>query len=244
MKNIVTIIQCRLSSSRLENKIILPLNNSSVLDFLLKRLKKIKCEKIICAIADEPGKSKIIKIVKNAKVDYTTGSKENVLERIYKTAKYFKAKTIIRVTSDCPLIDPDIINYGLKLFLKEKYDYLSNNLNPSWPHGLDFEIFTFKCLERNYTKNKNNKNKKDAEHVTYSIRKNDKIRKKNIFCPIKLDRYYRWTLDTPKDYLFIKTLLKKSRDSIKGLNWKSILLFLKKNKYIQNINGSDHHFYF
>jgi spore coat polysaccharide biosynthesis protein SpsF (cytidylyltransferase family) len=133
---------------------------------------------------------------------------------------------------------------GLKLFLKGKYDYLSNNLIPSWPHGLDFEIFTFKCLEKNYKNNKNSKNNKDIEHVTYSIRRNKKIRIKNIICPEKLDRYYRWTLDTPKDYLFIKKLLKKTKKTINPLNWKKILFFLKKNKNIQNINGSDHHFYF
>jgi spore coat polysaccharide biosynthesis protein SpsF len=244
VKDVFVITQCRLSSARLKNKIILPLNSSSVLNFLLKRLKKIKCEKVICAIADEPGKNKIIKIAKKAKVNYRVGSRDNVLERIYNTAKHFKAKIIIRITSDCPLVDPDLVNSGLKLFLKGKYDYLSNNLIPSWPHGLDFEIFTFKCLERNYKNSKNSKNNKDIEHVTYSIRRNKKIRRKNIICPEKLDRYYRWTLDTPKDYLFIKKLLKKTKKTINPLNWKKILLFLKKNKNIQNINGSDHHFYF
>ena len=241
MKDIFVITQCRLSSSRLKNKILLPLNNSTVLDFFLNRVKKITCEKVLCAVADEFGKKKIIRVLKNAKVEYLVGSKDNVLERIYKTAKKFKAKVIIRITSDCPLIDPNLVNYGLKLFLKNKYDYLSNNLTPSWPHGLDFEIFTFDCLEKNFKKNKN---KKDLEHVTYSIRQNKNLRKKNIFCTRKLYRYYRWTLDTPKDYLFIKKVTSKFKKSNSNMSWDKILDFLEKNKDIQNINGSDHHFYF
>ena len=107
---------------------------------------------------------------------------------------------------------------------------------------MDFEILTFDALKEAYYKSKTNSQK---EHVTKFIRNSNKFKKFNLKSNLKLNRYFRWTLDTKKDYLFIKKVynlyLKKNNFDT---NWKNLHSFLLKNKNIQNINGSDHHFYF
>jgi spore coat polysaccharide biosynthesis protein SpsF len=242
MNDFVIIIQCRLSSNRLPNKILLKLGPNTLLEFLLNNLKKLKKLKLICAIAKEKNNKKLKDILKKNNIKFHEGSVNNVLKRFYITAKKYNCKkNIIRITSDCPLIDTDLLKKGIRLFKKNKADYISNNIEPSFPHGLDFEIFTFKALENAF---KNSNKRSEKEHVTEYIKKNKKFKKINIKNQIKLDRYYRWTIDTKLDYKFVKVLYKKFLVKKKIFNWIQILNFLKKNQEIQQINGSNHHFYF
>ncbi len=242
MNDFSVIIQCRVSSNRLPNKILLKLGKKTLLEFLINNLKKLTDLELICAIAKERNNKKLKDILKKNNIKFYEGSVDNVLKRFYMTAKKFNCKkNIIRITSDCPLIDTNLLKRGIKLFKKSKVDYISNNIEPSFPHGLDFEIFTFEALEKAF---KNSNKKSEKEHVTEYIKKNKKFKKINIKNHIKLNRYYRWTIDTKLDYKFIKILYKKFLVKKKIFNWIQILNFLKKNQKIQQINASNHHFYF
>jgi len=169
MDDFALIIQCRVSSSRLPKKILLKLGKNTLLEFLLNNLKKIKNLKIICAIAKEKGNKKLKDILNKNQINFYEGSVDNVLQRYYMAAKKFNCKkNIIRITSDCPLVDVGLIKKGINLFKNKKIDYLSNNLEPSFPHGLDFEIFTFKALEESI---KQSTKKSEKEHVTEYIKK-------------------------------------------------------------------------
>ena len=235
------IVQCRTKSSRLKNKLLLKINGYCVIEILLMRLKKIKNADIICAIAKEKNNQNLKKIIKKNDVNFFEGSELNVLKRYYDASKQNKFRTIIRITSDCPLIDPLLIENGIKLFNKKKVDYLSNNLKQTWPQGLDFEIFSFKTLEKCFNSVKKNSEK---EHVTEFIRSNSKFKKFNYKNSIKLKKYFRWTIDTKLDYQFFFFFFKKKPNLINDFSWINLYKYLNKNYKIQSINASSHHFYF
>ena len=114
------IVQCRIKSSRLKNKLLLKINGYHIIEILLMRLKKIQNVSLICALAKENDNQKLKEIIKKNNVDMFEGSDSNVLKRYYDAAKQNKLKTIIRITSDCPLIDPLLVENGIKLFNKKK----------------------------------------------------------------------------------------------------------------------------
>ena len=240
-RKVGVIIQCRQSSSRLNKKLLLPIGKKKVIDIVLDRVKKIDSDIIICAVAKEIGNNNLIKAIKKNNVEIYEGSKNNVLLRYYKAAKKFKVKTIIRITSDCPLIDPFLVNIGIKIYKRRKLDHLCNNLPPTWPHGLDYEIFDFDILEQALKKTLT---PYDKEHVTPSLRSNNKIKRLNIKNSIKLSKYYRWTLDTKLDYLFLRKLFKLRPKLYFNFDWRDLHKYLNNKKNLQSINTSSHHFYF
>lgn len=235
------IVQCRTKSSRLKNKLLLKINGYYIIEILLMRLKKIKNVSLICALAKENNNQKLKEIIKKNNVEMFEGSESNVLKRYYDAAQRNKLKTIIRITSDCPLIDPLLVENGIKLFNKKKIDYLSNNLKQTWPQGLDFEIFSFKTLEKCF---KSVKSFSEKEHVTEFIRSNNKFKKFNYRSSIKLKRYFRWTIDTRLDHQFFIKLFRKKPNLINDFSWINLYKYLNKNYNIQSINASSHHFYF
>ena len=238
---LAVIVQCRQSSTRLKKKLLLKIGKEKIIDILLNRIKKIHSDLIICAVAKEPKNKSLLKAIKQNNVAIYEGSKNNVLLRTYRAAKKFKVNTIIRITSDQPLIDPKLVNIGIKIFNKKNLDYLSNNLYPSWPHGLDFEIFSFKTLKKTL---KRAKTLSDKEHVTSYMKRNKSLKKFNLKSSISLKKYYRWAFDTKLDFIFLKKLF-QSRPQLKyNFNWYDLFIFLKKKSNLQSINASSHHFYF
>ena len=228
------LVQSRVSSKRLSNKILRKINNISIIDYFINRAFKLNVSKIIFLIAKEKNYFLIEKkIKKNKKIKYFLGPKHNVLKRTYLAAKKYNVKNIVRITSDCPIFDPSLVNKGINTFKIKKPDYLSNNLIKSWPHGLDYEIFSFESLKYAFT---NASKKYDLEHVTPFIRRSKRIKKINILNKPKIYKNFRWTLDTKKDFIFFQTLFKKKPDLLRNFKWKNIYNFLKKNDYIRKIN--------
>jgi len=231
-KNYAIIIQARLDSKRFPKKIIKKVKNKEILTIMLERLKKKFKGKIIVAISKKDHK-KISNICNKQKIKFFLGSENNVLERYYKCAEKNKIKTIVRIPSDCPLIDLNIINKGLKKFISHKVDYVSNVLPRTHIDGNDVEIFSFKCLKKIY---KLAKSKFDKEHVTTYLQRN---KNKKIFKIINfkaeedLSLKYRLTLDYKEDLMVIKKIL-LNRNIF--LNYKSIEDIFKKNSNISKIN--------
>lgn len=241
MNKIGIIVQCRLNSTRLKNKLLLKIGKITLLELLLRRLKQVKNVELICALASEKNNFKLKNIIKKNNVDYFIGSNSNVLKRYYDIASKRKLKTIIRITSDCPLIDPYLVEKGIKVFKNKKIDYLSNNLTQTWPQGLDFEIFTYNSLKKTFLQAKNRSQK---EHVTELIRQGKNFKKFNLRCNVELNRYFRWTIDTKIDYKFFIKLYKYRPNILNNFKWYDLYKFLNKNYNIQKINATSHHFYF
>ncbi|MFA6304894.1 MAG: glycosyltransferase family protein [Patescibacteria group bacterium] len=234
---ITAIIQARTSSSRLPGKVLLKLNGQTVLEQVVRRVKKSKLIKdVIIATTTDKSDNKIVKLCKNKKIKFFRGDMNNVLDRYYQTAKKFNLKHICRVTSDCPLIDPDVIDLVAKKYLKTRAQYASSSRpKPTYPDGLDTEIFSFKALTRAWQEAQLLSEK---EHVTPYIWKNPK-KFKSVMVKNKKDlSALRWTLDEKIDFVLIKEIYRKLGKNNKIFLMADILNLLKKRPELSTMNTS------
>ena len=142
--NIIAIIQARIGSTRLPRKVLMELEGKTVLERVVERVKYSKLIKdVVVATTILKDDLEIVKLCSNIGISVYCGSEENVLDRYYQTARLFKAEHIVRITSDCPLIDPKIIDEVINLHQRKKSDYTSNTIKKTYPDGQDVEIFTF-----------------------------------------------------------------------------------------------------
>ncbi len=197
---IAVIVQARMTSSRLPGKIMLPFGNMTILGHVLTRCKQIQSiDDICCAIPVGNAHDVIANEAEKYNCEVYRGSELNVLERYYEAAKYLKADVIMRITSDCPLINPEVCSQVLKIHINENSEYTCNNMPPSWPHGYDCEVFNMKQLEEAIQKSSM---PEDFEHVTPWMRRTYKVN--NLKNPEGNQYSTRITLDTLEDYEFIK----------------------------------------
>ena len=197
MENFGVIVQARSGSKRFPNKIFHKIGKYSVLDHVIRRIKKTKFKKkIIIASSIKTKRKKIISIAKKNKCMYFFGSEKDVLKRFYKTAKKFDLKFIMRISGDSPFIDPNIIQKAYLIFKKKKFDVVTNILYPTFPKGMSVEIFNISTLKR---LNKTVKNLNEREHVTSFIYKNFKLFKINNFKSKTNLRNLSFTVDTLTD---------------------------------------------
>lgn len=208
MKNYGIIIQARSKSKRLPNKVFRKIDKTnSMLDYLIIRLKNVFDKKKII-ITYPKNENKFKSFSKKHEINSFSGSENNVLKRYYVTAKKFKLDIIIRITSDCPLVDPKLIKQMLIYFKKKKLDYLSNTLPPkksNWPDGSDIEIFNFRLLKKKFS---SNLNQEDKEHVTNFIWKNPKEFKSKIFGSKKNLSEYKYSVDYIEDINNLRKIIK------------------------------------
>tara|TARA_B100000787_G_scaffold29639_1_gene19777 strand:+ start:4068 stop:4775 length:708 start_codon:yes stop_codon:yes gene_type:complete len=232
VKTISAIIQAREDSSRLPNKVLKKIiNNENSISLIIKRLNKSKyIKKIIVAVPHESKKFDYLK-KKFKNIELFKGSKHNVLDRYYNAAFFFNITTIVRITSDCPLIDYKLLDKMLKDFKKYKVNYYSNCILRSFPDGYDIEIFDFKSLA--FAK-KNAKSLYDKEHVTSYLLKSKKIKKRNYAISPNL-YFLRCTLDNINDLKFIRKIYRFFAPKIyfgyedfKKLFYKKPNFFIKK----------------
>ena len=202
------IIQTRMGSSRLPGKVMMRLDEkSTVLEYVINQLSfcKLIDQKIIATTNLEQDNI-IEKHAKELGLECFRGNSENVLERYYECAKKYKLDNILRITSDCPLIDPEITDRVIETYLTKKYDYVSNTLPRTFPIGLDVEVFSFDVLERTW---KSATLASEKEHVTPYIRnKKENFRLHNMKNFKKMD-HLRWTLDRIEDFNLIKKIVTK-----------------------------------
>tara|TARA_X000000368_G_C22909268_1_gene657809 strand:+ start:199 stop:918 length:720 start_codon:yes stop_codon:yes gene_type:complete len=234
---IALFVQARITSKRFPNKILSEINGKKVIEILVKKLKKIKyVNKIVFLIPNTKKNKKLAKILKKLGVEIFKGSENNVLERYYKAAKKYNAKNIIRVTSDCPLLDIKLSQRIIKKYLSGNYNYVSNITPPTFPDGMDIEIFKFKTLEKAWKKSTT---KSEKEHVTEYMRKNEKkkfnIKSKKNFSKIRI------TLDYKEDLILLRKIFNHFKPDIYfglkeiiNLNNKIPYWFNVNKKYIQN----------
>jgi glutamate-1-semialdehyde 2,1-aminomutase len=210
MKYLV-IVQARTNSLRLPNKVMKKIMKKTIIEILLYRLSYSQLiDKIVIATTRNKEDTKLVKLVKDLGYEVYRGSEKNVLKRFFDVSKIYKAKSIIRITGDCPLIEPKIVDRVIKLFEKNQVDYCSN-INPrTFPKGLDVEVFTQKALEYSLKKAKKIN---DFEHVTTIMQKSKKIKKANLFSKKKLSNI-RVTLDEKIDFQVIKSVINYFKNNL------------------------------
>ena len=228
--SVVAIIQARYDSKRFYGKILKKIKDKTILEIIVNKLKKSKLiNKIVIATSNEKIDSKIIKLCKKHNYRYYLGNKNDVLNRYYNAAIEFKAKTIVRITGDCPLIDPDIVDKIIDYYLNNNYDYVSNVLPPTFPDGLDAEVFSFKTLKKKLIKMP--KKNIIEKHVTSYLVGNKNFKVANIENKIDLS-HLRWTIDYPKDLELIRRIYSNFSISKKKVNLKKCVKFFRKKPQI------------
>lgn len=207
----VLITQARTGSSRLPGKVLKTVDDKTLLQIHLERLKQCKnASTIIVATTTEPEDEKIDLLAKKLGVKSYRGSEENVLDRFYQAAEPLSPKWVVRVTSDCPLLDPELVDKVINFAQNHAPDYVSNTIDSNYPDGQDVEVFTFKALEKAW---KEAKKTIEREHVTPYIRNNSDLKGEKLFkaqsYPSDLDYgNIRMTVDEQEDYILIKKLVR------------------------------------
>ena len=235
---VVCLVQARVGSTRLPGKILKEICGKTILHHEIDRLKKCKeIDEIVIATTDKEDDDKIVNEAKKLSVKYFRGSENDVLSRFYYSAKENNADIIVRVTSDCPCIDFEILDKML-IYFKDKYkekqiDYLSNTIKRTYPRGYDIEIFTFSALEKSYI---NAEKEYEREHVTPYI-----YDKTNNFLKLSFenkDDYseYRVTLDTIEDFIVIKNIFENLYYKNPYFKLNDVVQYLNNNLHIVDIN--------
>lgn len=238
---VVIVTQARLSSSRFPHKILSRIDKEdSLLSLHLKRLKKVKlADEIVVATTFEQGIESVLSIAKDQEVKFFQGSEADVLDRVYKAAAFQNADVVVRVTSDCPLIDPELIDLTIEEFLKNKVDYASVVLKEQFPDGVDCEVFSFGALKSAW---ENAKASFEREHVTPYIRQNSTSKGGVLFSSFGVENKFgnfsnfRITVDTPADLEVIKELVSRIG---KDKNWKEYINVLMSNPDLKDLNMSN-----
>ena len=229
---IVAIVQARCNSIRLPNKIMRKIAGMPAIEHLYKRLELSKeLDKIVIATSKNQVNKKLVNFCEKNNINYFLGSENNVLKRYFDASKVFKADIIVRITGDSILIDPKLVDKIIKIFKTSKADYVSNCDPPTFPDGLDVEVFSKKCLERTY---KLAKKGYDKEHVTTYIRSSKIFKTINYKSNIDYSNI-RWSLDQKEDLEEISLILKYFNTK-KYFSWKNILKLTEanKNKFYKN----------
>jgi len=225
------IIQARMGATRLPEKVLKEVGGVTLLEYEINRVKQARnISKIVVATTDKETDDRIEKLCKKINIDCFRGSEDDVLDRYYQCAlKYSDYKNIIRITADCPLIDPRVIDKVVLLFLDGEYDYTTNVLEDSFPDGMDIEIFKKNVLKEAA---KIAKLSSEREHVTLYIRNNKKYKIGNLEAPKNYSQF-RLTVDEPEDFAVIEFLIKNSQPTASYLDYINIL---KKNPKIMQKN--------
>jgi spore coat polysaccharide biosynthesis protein SpsF len=206
--NVGIITQARMTSTRLPGKVLKMIDQKPLLQYHMERLLHTGFD---IAIATTPNKSDdpICEFAEEHNIKFHRGSEENVLSRYFETAAKYQYDCIVRVTSDCPLIDPKLIREGVEIFSQANNSnlYVSNVIERTYARGFDFEIFSFDTLR---DANTNAKDQSDLEHVTPYIWKNRSG--KTDFYHVKQgsnNSRFRITIDTAEDFELVKQLIKR-----------------------------------
>ncbi|PWW08345.1 spore coat polysaccharide biosynthesis protein SpsF [Paenibacillus cellulosilyticus] len=204
--SVFIIVQARMTSTRLPGKVLLEVLDKPLLEYQIERLKRVTlADGIIIATTDNDTDDPIVELCKRLGVRYSRGSEDDVLSRYYYAAKQYGANTIVRVTSDCPVIDPDVIDRAIRLFKEGNYDFVANGLGiRTYPRGMDTEVFTFKALEEAFLEAKE---AFEREHVTpFIVYRGTRYTLFNEAYSKDCSRH-RWTVDTSEDFELIKRII-------------------------------------
>lgn len=235
---ILGLIQARTGSTRLPGKIFMEFSGKPDLFHVYNRAKKSKMiDKVIIATTDEKSDDKVFEYCKKENIECFRGSEDDVLDRFYQCCKQqglSEQDIVVRITADCPLIDPFIIDEVIDYFLNNDFDYVSNAIEPTYPDGLDTEVFTFLVLKKSWEEAKL---PSEREHVTPYIRNNEPLFKIGSFKNSTDLSHYRWTLDEIEDYQLINIIYETLYSQDDVFITKDILLLIKNNPQLNEINN-------
>ncbi|OES46060.1 cytidylyltransferase domain-containing protein [Domibacillus iocasae] len=234
---VAAIIQARMGSTRLPGKILKKVNGKTLLEYQIERVRQAKTiDQVIIATTVKDGDQPIVDFCQEKGISYYRGSEQDVLARYVETARKYSAEVIVRLTSDCPIIDPQVIDQTVGHFLvqRESIDYVSNTIKRTFPRGMDTEVFAFQALQRAHQEAIL---ERDREHVTAYIYTNPDlfriqgIENKNDYS------HYRWTVDTEEDFELISLIIDKLYSPDQFFYLENVIALLDKHPEWSKINA-------
>lgn len=231
----VAIIQARMGSTRLPGKVMKDLNGATMLERVVNRTRRAtSLSGLMVATSTEASDHPVVDLCRRLGVSCFRGSEADVLDRYYQAAQMAGADNIVRITSDCPLIDPSIIDKTVGEFQARKPDYASNTLQRRYPRGLDTEVFTMAGLEQCW---REANEEHQRVHVTPYFYQHPELFRLHPVIGEQDFSMHRWTVDTPEDMQFVRAIYSRlgPRDEF---GWKDVLALLKREPALAAINQS------
>jgi spore coat polysaccharide biosynthesis protein SpsF (cytidylyltransferase family) len=230
----VAIIQARMGSTRLPGKVMADVAGKPLLRHVIDRVGAIQgVDQVILATPSSEYERPLIQLAKDCAIEIFAGSEDDVLDRYYQAALTYSADAIVRITADCPFLDPVVSSLVVKRFVQGAYDYVSNIHPPSFPDGLDTEVFSVVALERAW---REGVLASEREHVTPYIWKNPgKFRVFNVAHDRDLSSL-RWTVDEPADLEFVRAVYSYLSKKTSVFGMQEVLSLLLDHQELQRIN--------
>ncbi len=232
---VLAVLQARVSSSRLPEKVLKPIMGKPMLVQQVERVSRSELiDKLVVATSNQASDDPIEQLCEEHGLAVYRGSLDDVLDRYYQAVKNYQPLHVVRLTGDCPVADPGVIDQVIAQHLGQQNDYTANILEPTYPDGLDVEVMTFAALEKAW---QNADLPSEREHVTPYIRnRSDSFRLANVGNDQDIS-HHRWTVDEPEDFELIvriyKELLPKNRD----FRMSDILDLIASKPELGNINN-------
>ncbi|MBN9654819.1 glycosyltransferase family protein [Halobacillus sp. GSS1] len=233
---VMAIVQARMGSTRLPGKVLKQVNGKTLLEYQIERmLRSKKINQLVVSTSKKELDDPIIELCRDLKVDTFRGSEKDVLGRFYETCEHYKADVVVRMTADCPFIDPDVMDKVISYFLDHHpyYMYVSNTRSRSYPRGMDTEVFTYEVLKDAYM---NANSPHDLEHVTpFIVKRVGPSAVAQVSHDIDLS-HHRWTVDTPEDFQFVSKVLDCLYPTNPTFTFQDVLGVLERNPEWVEIN--------
>ena len=231
---IAAILQARVSSSRLPGKVLKPILGKPMLLLQVERVNRARrIERLVVATSTDRSDDAVETLCRSNGIACSRGSLADVLDRYYQAAKPLGAEHIVRLTGDCPLADPAVIDAVIAFHIEGGYDYTSNTLEPTWPDGLDVEVVRFSCLEAAW---KEATLPSQREHVLPFIHQQPARFRLGSYRSAQDLSQYRWTVDEPEDFELVKAIYEELYPTNPAFTTQDALDLLKRRPGLADLN--------
>ena len=233
----VAILQARMSSSRLPGKVMMPINGEPMIYRQIERIRQASTiDEVIVATSTDPSDDSLVEFLLDKGIEVFRGSLNDVLSRFSEIQKVIKSTAIIRLTGDCPLVMPELIDRMMAKFYDTNVDYLSNTLEPTYPDGLDVEIIRPSVFGKLAALDLNDA---EREHVTLGIYSRPEIFVlENFRCDEDLSQR-RWTIDYLEDLVFVRRVFNQFMGRESTFTFEDIMLFLANEPDLRSAISAD-----
>lgn len=231
---VVAIVQARTGSTRLPGKVLKDIGGETMLSRVVGRLRRARLiNEVLIATTDLAVDDAIVTECRKCSAPVSRGDERDVLDRYFRAAQLAKAEVVVRITSDCPLIDPEITDKTIAAFIEARRDYASNVMQRTYPRGLDTEVMTVAALERAW---RQARKPYEREHVTPYIYEHPEEFKLLSVTGDEDQSSHRWTVDTPEDLEFVRAVYGRLGTEA-AFGWRDVIELLQREPQLADLNS-------